>query len=61
MVPEIWCTKDGQTDGQRDGQTDGWKKRHKEVGVPPKNQIIAFGKMLRYSKVIANIKYTDFC
>ena len=35
MVPEIWCVKDGQTDGQM----DGWKKRHIEVGVPPKNQI----------------------
>ena len=55
MVHEGW------TDGRRDGQMDGWKKRHIEVGIPPKNQIIAFGKMLRYCKAIANIKYTDFC
>ena len=30
-VPEIWCAIDRQT--------DGWKKWHKEVGAPPKNQV----------------------
>ena len=29
-VPEIWWTKDGQT--------NGWKKWHTEVGRPPKNK-----------------------
>ena len=28
---------DGQTDARSDGWTDGWKKRHIEVGKPPKN------------------------
>ena len=30
MVPEIWCTMDGQTDRR--------KKWHIEVGTPPKNK-----------------------
>ena len=32
MVPEIWCT----TDGQSDRWTGRWKKWHIEAGVPPK-------------------------
>ena len=34
IVPEIWCATDGLT--------DRWKKRHIEVGTPPKNQQIFF-------------------
>ena len=39
MVPEILCTADEWTDGLADRQ----KKRHFEVGAPPKKEITKIG------------------